>query len=253
MPDHPSRSAAIEALTRVGAQPNLVDRLRGIQATLPGRLLFTTSFGLEDQVLADAIFTNALAINVVTLDTGRLFPQTYAVWRETERRYQCRIAALYPRHDALEALVANQGIDGFYNSLAKRQACCAVRKVEPLRRLLADAEGWLTGLRAGQSPARASVRFCDHSDSGGPIKINPLFDWQRDDVLRVVGAKQIPVNGLHAEGFASIGCAPCTRAIAAGEEERAGRWWWESESRKECGLHVAPDGRLQRAGRESIP
>jgi len=243
----------MEALRPVGQQPDLVDRLRGIRAALPGRLVFTTSFGLEDQVLADAIFTNALAIDVVTLDTGRLFPQTYGVWRETERRYQCRITAHYPQHDALETLVAHQGIDGFYESLAKRQACCAVRKVEPLGRALANAQGWLTGLRAGQSQARAGVRFCDHSDGGAPIKINPLFDWQRDDVLHAVGTREIPVNSLHAEGYASIGCAPCTRAIAAGEEERAGRWWWESESRKECGLHAASRGQLQRAAGESIP
>jgi phosphoadenosine phosphosulfate reductase len=242
------RSTAVEAIAPVSLCDSLVDRLRGIRAALAGRIVFTTSFGREDQVLADAIFSEGLAIDVVTLDTGRLFAQTYAVWRQTEQRYQRRIGAYYPHHQALEALVARQGIDGFYQSLDQRKACCAVRKVEPLGRALVGAQAWLTGLRAGQSAARAGLAFCDHSDPSAPIKINPLFDWQREDIDRAIAARAIPVNSLHAEGFASIGCAPCTRAIRPGEDERAGRWWWESEDKKECGLHVTPLGQRQAAG-----
>jgi phosphoadenosine phosphosulfate reductase len=215
----------------------LFDRLALAAAEMPGRLVFTTSLGLEDQAIAHAVFAQNLAIDVVTLDTGRLFPETYQLWTDTERRYGRRIRALSPDHRSLEALVARQGIDGFRASIEARRACCAVRKVEPLARALAGASGWITGLRAEQSVDRALLDFAVADQAYGVVKINPLFDWTRDRVVDFVRAHDVPYNSLHDRGFLSIGCAPCTRAVKPGEPERAGRWWWEQEDKKECGLH----------------
>ncbi len=215
-------------------------RLAAIRAAIAGRIVFTTSFGLEDQAIAHALFERDLAIEVVTLDTGRMFPETYTVWAETERRYGRRIGALFPEQHAVESLVARQGIDGFYESVQARIACCAVRKVEPLRRALAGAAGWITGLRAEQSGGRAALAYAAVDESHGLVKVNPLLDWTRARVADFVRDHHVPYNALHDRGFLSIGCAPCTRAIALGEPERAGRWWWEQEGKKECGLHDNP-------------
>lgn len=215
-------------------------RLALARRRIPGRLVFTTSFGLEDQAIAHAIFSAGLAIDVASLDTGRLFPETHDVWAATEARYGRRIRAHAPAAEAVESLVADQGIDGFRRSVAARQACCGVRKVEPLGRALAGAAGWVTGLRAGQSRDRAGAGFAAFDDAHGLIKLNPLFDWSRGEVEAYVAAHAIPYNALHDRGFPSVGCAPCTRAVRPGEDERAGRWWWESEAKKECGLHLAP-------------
>lgn len=229
----------------------MAERLRRTRAATQGRIVFTTSFGLEDQAITHEIFAQALAIDVVTLDTGRLFPETYALWSETEMRYGRRIRAVYPERDALEALVADQGIDGFRLSIDARKACCHARKVEPLGRALAGAEIWITGLRAEQSAARASVTFAAPDPAFGLLKVNPLMDWTREATLDYANAVGAPLNVLHARGFPSIGCAPCTRAVAPGEPERAGRWWWEQDGARECGLHVGADGRLTRARNEA--
>ncbi|HVD74716.1 MAG TPA: phosphoadenylyl-sulfate reductase, partial [Xanthobacteraceae bacterium] len=196
-----------------------------------------TSFGLEDQVILHLLSERGNDVDVVTLDTGRLFPETYALWAQTERRYDVRIRALHPRHGDLEALVERQGINGFYQSRAARTACCTVRKVEPLERALAGARAWIAGLRAEQSAHRQDMALVTAETGRGLIKLNPLFDWTREQLLTFVSGNDLPINSLHAQGFASIGCAPCTRAITPGEPERAGRWWWEEESKKECGLH----------------
>jgi phosphoadenosine phosphosulfate reductase len=216
---------------------DLFERLALVAVAVPGRLVFTTSLGLEDQAIAHAIFTQDLAIDVVTLDTGRLFPETYQLWADTERRYGQRIRAFAPDRRGLEAMVARQGIDGFRASVEARRACCAVRKVEPLARSLADAAGWITGLRAEQSADRALGALAVLDPAYGVVKVSPLFDWTRDRVLDFVRTHRVPYNPLHDRGFLSIGCAPCTRAVAPGEPERAGRWWWEQEDKKECGLH----------------
>lgn len=226
-------------------------RLALVRRSVEGPIVFTTSLGLEDQAIAHLIFTADLEIEVATLDTGRLFPETYALWAETEARYGRRIRAFYPRQDALEALVADQGIDGFYQAVEARKACCRVRKVEPLGRALQGASAWVTGLRAEQSAHRGGLELAAWDRGHGLVKVNPLFDWSREEVAAFVEREGVPVNPLHARGFPSIGCAPCTRAVAPGEPERAGRWWWESEERdgagSECGLHLTPDGRLVRA------
>ena len=224
-----------------------VGRLRLLCNCVGTRIVFTTSFGIEDQALSHLIFTADLPIDVITLDTGRLFPETYSVWSETEARYSRRIRAIYPRNEALEALIADQGVDGFYLSAPARHACCDVRKVEPLKRALAGANVWITGLRAAQSAGRSHVDFVTLDAGHGCLKANPLLDWDRDTLVAFVTRENIPVNALHAKGFPSIGCAPCTRAVKPGEPERAGRWWWENEDQKECGLHVDESGRFVRA------
>ena len=250
MTQFPRNSTAIARTNAVPVMRALADRLAGeflrldlggrlasLREAIPGRIVFTTSFGLEDQAIAHALFTRAIAIEVVTLDTGRLFPETYRVWSETEARYGARIRALSPDHRSLEALVARQGIDGFRSSVEARLACCAVRKVAPLGRALVGASGWITGMRADQSADRAGIPYAAFDPEHHVIKANPLLDWTRAQVVDFVHAHGVPYNPLHDRGFLSIGCAPCTRAVKPGEPERAGRWWWEQDEKKECGLH----------------
>jgi phosphoadenosine phosphosulfate reductase len=228
-----------------GATP--LERLQALRAAVPGRIVFTTSFGIEDQAIAHIIFTNKLKIDVVTLDTGRLFPSTYDLWGKTEETYGVRIKSYHPNETALAAFVADAGINGFYYSKEARLGCCHVRKVEPLGRALAGADAWVTGLRAGQSNGRGAVELALWDEAHGLIKAAPLFDWSRDEVVAFTEANGVPVNPLHAQGFPSIGCQPCTRAVQPGEDERAGRWWWENDGARECGLHVDSSGRLVRA------
>lgn len=216
---------------------DLAARLATARAAIGGRIVFTTSFGLEDQAVSHAILTQDLAIDIVTFDTGRLFPETHQVWDETEQRYGRRVRALVPERRGVEAWVAENGIDGFRASVAARQACCSLRKLEPLGRALAGASAWLTGLRAEQSAERALIGFATIDPQHRLIKLNPLFDWTRERVADYVRDNKVPYNSLHDRGFLSIGCAPCTRAVAPGEGERSGRWWWEPQEKKECGLH----------------
>lgn len=222
------------------------DRLLDLRARVAGKIVFTTSFGIEDQALTHFIFSRAIDIDVVTLDTGRLFPSTYTVWDETEQRYGRRIRPLYPDATAVAEMVGDAGINGFYHSKEARLACCHVRKVEPLARALAGAAAWVTGLRADQSGQRAAVPLEAWDGERAMLKFAPLFDWTRPEVAEFCSENAVPINSLHAEGFLSIGCQPCTRAVAPGEPERAGRWWWEEQGNAECGLHVGPDGKLFR-------
>ncbi|MGA9582941.1 MAG: phosphoadenylyl-sulfate reductase, partial [Allosphingosinicella sp.] len=231
----------MNAFTPLATQPAAADpgeRLEGLRAGVDGRIVFTTSFGLEDQAVAHFIFTRRLDIEVSTLDTGRLFPSTYKVWEETERRYGIRIRSFHPDQAALAAFVAVAGINGFYESKDARLGCCQVRKIEPLGRALAGASAWVTGLRADQSAGRSVVELAAWDSGRALVKFAPLFDWTRDRVADFCAAEGVPVNALHARGFLSIGCEPCTRAVAPGEPERAGRWWWEAGEARECGLHV---------------
>lgn len=225
---------------------DLDGRLQLARELIPGRIVFTTSFGVEDQLITHAIFTRGLDIEVVTLDTGRLFPQTYELWERTEARYARRIAAVYPQAEPLQDWVRAHGVNGFYLSVENRKACCHLRKVEPLTRLLGGASAWITGLRADQSNARGDIAVAEVDATHKLLKINPLFDYSREAVVAATEAFDVPVNALHAQGYLSIGCAPCTRAVAPGESERAGRWWWEEDAKKECGLHVGEDGVLRR-------
>jgi phosphoadenosine phosphosulfate reductase len=230
----------VDQLTAHALSLDLFQRLAAVRKAIAGRLVFTTSFGLEDQAIGHAILSQDLDIKIVTIETGRLFSETHEVWAATERRYSQRIPAIVPKSRKLEALIKSQGSNGFRASIEARQACCYVRKVEPLNRALAGAKGWITGLRADQSEHRADVNIASFDDARGLIKINPLFDWTRARVVDFTREHNVPTNALHAHGFLSIGCAPCTRAIAPDEPERAGRWWWEANGKKECGLHNRP-------------
>jgi len=215
-------------------------RLARLLELAPGPAVFTTSFGLEDQVLTHVIAALDLPVELVTLDTGRLFQETIALWAATERRYGLKVRAFLPDAAQLQALISQWGVDGFRSSVEARLACCHVRKVVPLSTALAEARIWITGLRASQSPAREQVRLAEWDETHALIKVSPLADWSRPAVIAFAQKHDLPLNELHAKGFASIGCAPCTRALAPGEPERAGRWWWEAEGKKECGLHLRP-------------
>src|SRR5690242_18505770 len=227
----------VESYAQAMAGLTPADRLAWLRSALDGPIVFSHGFGIEGQVIFHWICERDLDIDVVTLDTGRLFPETYALWTETERRYGRRIRAIYPESAALEAMVERYGIDGFYESKQARYACCNVRKVKPLDGALAGAAAWLTGARPDQTETRRAGGLAAFDAGRHVIKFNPLFDWTREQVLASIAANGVPINALHGQGFVSIGCAPCTRAVAPGEPERNGRWWWETSGEKECGLH----------------
>jgi phosphoadenosine phosphosulfate reductase len=244
-----SSKAVLERLReRVAGEPFATALAAVVGEVAPAVL--TTSFSLEDQILLHLIAERRLPVRVATLDTGRLFAETYATWTATRERYPVTIETFAPERAALEALVTDQGPNGFYASVANRQACCHVRKVVPLTRALAGARLWITGIRRDQSPAREGLSSLEWDEARGLVKYHPLFDLTWDEARAYAAAHAIPVNPLHDRGFPSIGCAPCTRAIAPGESFRAGRWWWESDEKKECGLHLK-NGRLIRKGNEA--
>lgn len=227
-------------LTAGFADMALFERL-ALLAADRANAVFTTSLGIEDQVLTAALCLAAPSVRIVTLETGRLFPETLSLIDETERRYGIKIERFRPDEAKLARYVEQYGRNGFYDSVEARHACCGVRKLEPLDRALNGADLWLTGLRRGQSNARAEVPFAEFDQARGLVKANPLADWSIDDVNAFVEANDVPVNPLHARGYPSIGCEPCTRAIKPGEDERAGRWWWENDQKRECGLHVTEE------------
>lgn len=229
-------------------QQNLFDleyKLNGLSAgeglaliaeLFPGKVVFSTSLGQEDQVITQLIASQNLPIQIFSLDTGRLFPETLDLLSRTEARYKQKIKVYYPTTNSVEKLVNAIGINGFYESVENRKSCCFVRKVEPLKRALAGNDIWITGLRAEQSANRSDMKRIEWDEANQIIKYNPLMDWTFDQMSAYINQHRIPYNPLHDQGFVSIGCAPCTRAILPGEDARAGRWWWE-ESKKECGLH----------------
>lgn len=236
---HIASEARVEDLRQQLAGRSALDTLALVAESFPGQAVFSTSFGLEDQIVTHLIFTHRLPIRVFTLDTGRNFQETYATWNRTLLKYGQPIAAYFPQQARVEELLAQQGPNSFYESVAARQACCGIRKVEPLARALAGQQAWLTGIRAEQSANRQEMPAAEWDAGHRLVKVHPLLAWtwaQCQDFVQVHG---IPVNPLHEQGFVSIGCAPCTRAVAAGEDFRAGRWWWENQSAKECGLHAA--------------
>ncbi|MDF7825395.1 phosphoadenylyl-sulfate reductase [Pontiellaceae bacterium B12227] len=209
------------------------------------RPVFATSLGQEDQVITDLIAKGGLNIPIFTLDTGRLFPETYDLIASTEEKYDIKIKTTFPDADEVEQMVAEEGVNLFRKSIEARKRCCGVRKMKPLRRMLGASSGWICGLRRDQSPTRTEMHAIEW-DAGNDIpKFNPLIDWSLSDVLSHLKEHDVPYNPLHDQGFVSIGCACCTRAIEPGEDIRAGRWWWESPEQKECGLHVV-DGKIVR-------
>jgi len=216
---------------------SLRDRMFHVRAKLPGKIVFTTSLGSEDQIITHLIFSLDLDIQVVTLDTGRLFPETYDLLQQVEERYGKQIKVFYPDATEVEQFVCDNGINGFRKSVQNRKICCNIRKVSPLRRALCGANVWITGLRAEQSDNRSSLTWVSCGDADfGTVKVNPMLDWTLAQVTDYIYAHDIPYNKLHDAGFISIGCQPCTRAVHIGEHPRAGRWWWEHGA-QECGLH----------------
>jgi phosphoadenosine phosphosulfate reductase len=202
-----------------------------------GEIVFSTSFGWEDQVISDMIFSQNSPIKVFTLDTGRMFTETYYTWNRTLEKYQKRIHAFYPDEQKLQEMITLKGPSSFYESIENRKECCGIRKVEPLNRALKNQKIWITGIRADQSANREDMDWVELDEAHQLIKVHPIFYWTLDDVKSYVNDKNVPYNPLHDKGFPSIGCQPCTRAVANGEDFRAGRWWWEDASKKECGLH----------------
>ncbi|HMM12313.1 MAG TPA: phosphoadenylyl-sulfate reductase [Bacteroidales bacterium] len=202
-------------------------------------LAFATSFGLEDQIILQMIAAKGLPIRIFTLDTGRLFPETYELIDRSVARFSLPIEIFFPDFRQVEKMVTEKGINLFYESIENRKQCCNVRKSEPLARALQGCKAWITGLRRQQSVTRHNMQVAEWDELHGLVKINPLIDWTEQQVKEYIAANKIPYNTLHDKGFPSIGCQPCTRAIAPGEDIRAGRWWWEQPEQKECGLHKA--------------
>lgn len=227
----PSISAAI-----AGKTPT--ESLAILAELFPGEVVFSTSLGYEDQVITDFILKNNLDITIFTLDTGRLFAETYMTLQKTNNRYDTKVKVYYPQTEAVENLVSTKGPLSFYESVENRKECCFIRKVEPLNRALKGAKIWVTGIRAEQSGNRQSMDNLEADEAHQLVKFHPLLDWTFEEVKSYVKQNGLPYNPLHDKGFVSIGCAPCTRAIMEGEDFRAGRWWWEDESKKECGLHA---------------
>jgi phosphoadenosine phosphosulfate reductase len=228
-----------------------VERARRVLASIeknhsPAAL--ASSFGAEDMVLLDLIARDGLAIDIFTLDTGRLPRQTHELIAEVRRRYGLAIEVYTPWPGSVDAYVEEYGLDGFYESVEARKACCGVRKVEPLRRALHGRRAWITGLRRDQADSRAGLDEAGFDEVHRLWKFNPLADWSADDVWTYLRASDVPYNTLHDRGYPSVGCEPCTRAVKRGEHPRAGRWWWEQEgARKECGLHEIPVRVLEKA------
>lgn len=227
----------VQQLNRDLTGKSILEKLEFLVEKYVGKIVFTTSFGYEDQVITDLVFRNGFPVEVVTLDTGRMFEETYKVFRSTLERYGKPIKAYFPPADKVEKLLNEKGPFSFYESVENRKECCYIRKVIPLKRALEGKEIWITGLRASQSANRSGLQEFEWDAANQIIKYNPLLDWDLDEVKKYVKDNNVPYNVLHDKGFVSIGCEPCTRAIKPGEDFRAGRWWWEQNTGKECGLH----------------
>ncbi|MGN6543148.1 MAG: phosphoadenylyl-sulfate reductase [Ginsengibacter sp.] len=227
----------LQSLEELLKQVSVEEGLQKVAAMYPGKVKFSSSLGQEDQVLTDMISRNSIDISIFTLDTGRLFNETYELLEKTELRYKKKIEIFFPKAQAVQEMVNKDGINLFYNSVEERKMCCNIRKVEPLNRALSGASVWITGLRSSQTTLRHELPLIEWLPEKQLIKYNPLLHWSYDEVMEYINFNSVPYNPLHDKGFVSIGCAPCTRAIEPGEDPRAGRWWWES-SHKECGLHV---------------
>jgi phosphoadenosine phosphosulfate reductase len=216
----------------------LLQRLQDAVKRSGAEVAFSTSLSWEDQVITDVIFRYELPIRVFTLDTGRLFPETYSVLSATREKYQKPIEVFFPDALAVQELMTQKGPMSFYESLENRKECCFIRKLEPLNRALVGVDVWITGLRAEQSENRSGTELYEWDETRKIHKVQPLFDWSLEEVKQYLRTHNVPVNVLQDRGFVSIGCQPCTRAVREGESFRSGRWWWEENSKKECGLHT---------------
>lgn len=210
--------------------------LKILAEKFPGKVIFSTSFSYEDQVITHLI--RSLDIEIFTLDTGRLFEQTYETWANTKAFFKKNIKAYYPDSEEIRQFVTENGPDSFYQSVEQRKRCCTIRKVHPLKKALEGYQVWITGLRSEHSANRQNMPQLEWDPDNKIIKFHPLLHWTSEQVTEYVKANHLPYNALHKKGFVSIGCAPCTRAVKEGEDFRAGRWWWEDANKKECGLHI---------------
>ena len=212
-------------------------QIKNLVSFFPGKVIFTTSLGIEDQVITHKIFSNNIDVKVITLDTGRLFSQTYDVLSSTIIRYQKKIHVYFPEYEAVEKMVTEKGPLSFYQSIENRKECCSIRKVAPLNRALDGMQVWISGIRADQSENRNQMDWLEYDVNKNLYKFYPLFNWTFEEVTAYVKENNIPYNSLHDKGFISIGCEPCTKAVKPGDDFRSGRWWWENDGPKECGLH----------------
>lgn len=217
---------------------NIEDSLFMLSEKFKNKIAFSTSLSLEDQIITHIIFSNDLNINVFTLDTGRLFYETYSTLNKTNEFYCKKIRVFFPKNIDVENLVNKKGLFSFYESIENRKECCYIRKVEPLNRALNGMQCWITGIRAEHSESRQQMNQVEWDEQRQIIKFHPLLNWKTEQVKDFIKKNNIPYNPLFDKGFVSIGCQPCTRAVKEGENFRAGRWWWEENSKKECGLHI---------------
>lgn len=230
-----SKLSNIEKLVSGKSAEEILETISGLSSE---KIVFSTSLSYEDQVITHMIFSKGLNIEVFTLDTGRLFSETYSVFNSTRERYKQEIKTYYPKTEAVEKLVSSKGPNSFYESIENRKECCYIRKVEPLKRALAGKTIWITGIRAEHSAIRHDMKNVEWDEANQIVKIHPLLNWTFEETKAYINKHNIPYNSLHDKGFVSIGCQPCTRAIKTGEDFRAGRWWWEDNTKKECGLHT---------------
>ncbi|MEW5845497.1 MAG: phosphoadenylyl-sulfate reductase [Bacteroidota bacterium] len=226
-----------EAINRQFEGSDAFSVLQWFLKEFKGKIALSSSMGAEDQVLTDMVMKIDPEIRIFTLDTGRLFYETYELIERTSLRYKKNIEVFFPSPHDVETMVNEKGINLFYQSIENRKECCRVRKIEPLKRAFQGLEVWICGLRRNQSATRTSNKMVEWDEANGLIKLNPLIDWDEQKVWDYIKANGVPYNTLHDKGFPSIGCQPCTRAIEPGEDVRAGRWWWENPETKECGLH----------------
>ncbi len=228
----------LEEVSSIVKSMTAVDSLRWISEQFPNEATYSTAFGLEGQVITHFIFKNKIPIKVFTIDTGRQFQETYNVWRATNDKYGVNIETYYPMAPSVQKMLNEKGPNSFYDSVENRKECCYIRKVEPLTRALQGQKIWISGVRAEHSEQRADMKQVEWDNARQMIKVYPLFYWTLDEIKSLIVNENIPYNELFDKGFSSIGCAPCTRAVRNGDDARSGRWWWENNVDKECGIHV---------------
>ena len=238
---HSDKTNLTAKITSVTAGFNAEQLLEYVLAEFGEKIALASSFGAEDQVLTDMLCKISDKPNVFTLDTGRLHEQTYAVAEETRKKYGIKIQFMFPDYRQVEKMENEFGPNLFYESIEKRKLCCKIRKIEPLKRKLSTLDAWICGLRAEQSVTRAQLKKVEWDNAFGLLKVCPLADWSQDRLWDYIRKHDVPYNKLHDAGFPSIGCEPCTRAVGPGEDIRTGRWWWEEQQHKECGLHLGEE------------
>ena len=227
----------IAALNQKYSQATAEELISGFMSEYKGKIALSSSLGIEDQVLTHIVCNIDKSIKIFTLDTGRLFPENYDLIHRTNHKYGIKMSVYFPDANHVEEMVNTKGINLFFESVENRKLCCNIRKIEPLKRAFAGLEVWICGLRREQSVTRQNMQRIEWDEANEIIKLNPLIDWTEEEVWKFIKDHGIPYNPLHDKGFPSIGCQPCTRSIMAGEDVRAGRWWWENPDTKECGLH----------------